>query len=764
MHLCAILLLAGVAFAADDPQAAIEQETQALQGTWNGVALEQNGKNREFDGVQVVTLVVKDNELSFQYANNMEQRVQFTLDPKQKPKRIDLTMLDEPRKGLTVPTIYSLDKNVLRLCLNNSPKPDQAPTELATKLRDNLLIYTFERQDPNAKPEPEPTDPLVRARAKVAKQRGFEGRLVDLKLKPLAGAVVLPFSTGQSGPVPDPDLKQSDPVLRQALLEARTTTPLGHFRCAPGLARAAQQNMATIRITTAQKCEFEVNFPVKEDALIRVPTVLDAVVKGPAEVAVGELAGVVVDEAGQPLAGVEVDVWDWHPGNEATTGEDGVFRIEGLGRDERVQVRFRKPGYSPEMFLRAPTGVSGWVVALGSRTYLEGIVRGPDGNPAGGALIRANQGPKSNDGVRITEIWTEVTADDQGRYRLYLQPDEYELLVSAKDVGVLRVPRRVVEYGTAEKLDVELDLPITFKAKVVDAETKQPVPAARLWNWQHKDVEARSGDDGTLAIAGMLPGDFSFSVDAAGYTRWWSPDTKAGKRAPPREGTNWIRDFDPLHFEIRQGMPEATILVEKGVRIRGRVVDPEGKPVAEATVAPALTGTGNSVTGDTRFSVTTDAEGRFEMLLPASHNAKYNLVAHDGQYTRQVLTWRRWANGVLPPIQTKPGQELDGIELQLTTPAVVRGKVVDKQGQPIPHRQVRAHAADKLENRYYDPATKTKEDGTFELPYIRPGEHYIQVSPFWMQAETAPPASTKKLTLTAGQTVADVELVGADPR
>ena len=51
------------------------------------------------------------------------------------------------------------------------------------------------------------------------------------------------------------------------------------------------------------------------------------------------------------------------------------------------------------------------------------------------------------------------------------------------------------------------------------------------------------------------------------------------------------------------------IVVEKGVRIRGRVVDPDGKPVVGATVAPALTGTGNSLTGDTRFSVTSKDGG-----------------------------------------------------------------------------------------------------------------------------------------------------------
>jgi hypothetical protein len=147
------------------------------------------------------------------------------------------------------------------------------------------------------------------------------------------------------------------------------------------------------------------------------------------------------------------------------------------------------------------------------------------------------------------------------------------------------------------------------------------------------------------------------------------------------------------------------------------------------------------------------------MLLPASGKAKYNLVAHDGKYG----AWRQWANGVLPPMQTTPGQQIKEVTLALTKPATVRGKVVDAQGKPVAHREVRAHAADKLENRYYDPTTTTKQDGTFELRFIRPGEHFIQAAPFWLTAEEAPDKSTRRLRLVAGETVEAIELVGQDP-
>jgi hypothetical protein len=132
-------------------------------------------------------------------------------------------------------------------------------------------------------------------------------------------------------------------------------------------------------------------------------------------------------------------------------------------------------------------------------------------------------------------------------------------------------------------------------------------------------------------------------------------------------------------------------------------------------------------------------------------------MAHDGKFQE----WRKWANSVLPPIQTVPGTEITDVTLTLTKPATVRGKVVDEQRKPVAHREVRAHAVDKQENRYYDPTTTTKEDGTFELRFVRPGEHYIQAAPFWLTAEEAPSNSTRRVRLAAGETVEAIELVAA---
>ena len=147
------------------------------------------------------------------------------------------------------------------------------------------------------------------------------------------------------------------------------------------------------------------------------------------------------------------------------------------------------------------------------------------------------------------------------------------------------------------------------------------------------------------------------------------------------------------------------------------------------------------------------------MTLPASGAAEYNLVAHDGKYQE----WRMWANGVLPPVKTTPGQGIDGVTLSLTRPAVVRGRVVDADGKPVAGREVRAHAADKRENRYYDPTTATAADGTFELKFVRPAGQFVQVYPFWMDAEQAPAGTSKTLELKPGEVVEGIKLVAVSP-
>jgi protocatechuate 3,4-dioxygenase beta subunit len=332
---------------------------------------------------------------------------------------------------------------------------------------------------------------------------------------------------------------------------------------------------------------------------------------------------------------------------------------------------------------------------------------------------------------------------------MYAQADVYDIQVRVPGVGAARLARTALGADEAKRLDIALKQAVTFRANVVDSLTNDPVPGARLWHWQHPGIEGRSKEDGVVTIPDMLPGPFHFQVEAPDYARWWSEEasTEWSRRKIDETRGGWQRNFDQIDFDLKPGMEPVTITLERGVTVTGRVLDPDGKPVAGATVAPALTGTGNSLTGDTRFSVETDKDGRFSVLLPASGARDYNLVAHDGKFQQ----WRTWANGVLPPFRTKPGQVIENVELQLTRPATVRGRVTDVNGKPVAGREVRASAADRWENRYYDPTVTTVADGSYELKFVRPGEQFIQVAPFWLDARQAPEGTSRTVTLAPGE-------------
>ena len=140
--------------------------------------------------------------------------------------------------------------------------------------------------------------------------------------------------------------------------------------------------------------------------------------------------------------------------------------------------------------------------------------------------------------------------------------------------------------------------------------------------------------------------------------------------------------------------------------------------------------------------------------MPAGNDFKYNLIVHDGSHRKL----REFAGAVTRPMRTRPGQKVRGLDFKLKQPATVIGKVTAPEGVDLSKRRVRAHAADLLGNRYYDPTVNVKADGTFELTGLRPGKHYIQVDPFWLNAAQGPSESSAVVEVSEGETVEDIEL------
>ena len=497
------------------------------------------------------------------------------------------------------------------------------------------------------------------------------------------------------------------------------------------------------------------------------------VVVPPSDIAADEIAGVVVDGNGKPVADVLVDVWHWDPGDETRTNEQGQFRLAGIEPKRRAEVLITKEGYTPAYFPQRPVGAKGWVVVLSDKTYIEGVVTGANGQPTAGAVILATFGPVQGDGVLITEVPTMGKTGPDGKYRLYLKPDTYDIQITSPNQGVKRLSKVVVSENEAKALSVTLEHGVRFEAHVVDSETGKPVEGFILWQWRPPKLFGCSDAEGRIVFEDLVPGEIEFNCggrepndkrvkqyyEHGPFGRWWSEDASRewDHKSIDDTKSGWQRNFDGLAFDLKLEMPPVEIVVERGVAISGRVTDPDGNPVVGATVAPARTGSGNSLTGDTRYSVKTKKDGYYPVVLPASNLVEYNLMVHDGEYQQ----WRNWANGVREPMKTTPGQVIKNYDLALTRPAIVRGKAMFA-GKPAANREVRTHAFDKLENRYYDPTTTTDNDGNFELKFVRAGKQYLQVEPFWLSAEQAPGGS-KIVEVEPGQVLEGQELVATPP-
>ena len=590
---------------------------------------------------------------------------------------------------------------------------------------------------------PEGVAALVVAPVVVAPVTPLIGKLTDAVGAPIEGAQLLALTEQQFSLI--------NPTAKPTVTDAE-----GRFRLeklTDGQVIPAEAGIA-LQIRLQDGREFNVPTATRPDGLailVKLPILQKGGPPGLNQVAADEVAGVVVDPQGQPIAGVMVSPYSWTRRFLTRSDRDGQFRIKVPGKG-KVQVKFTQEDWEPREILDWTIGEANRIVVLDNKTYFTGRVLAPDGSPVADAPIRANQGPRPSGayGVRPENITTGQSGPD-GRYRLYVEPGVYEFQVRAPGRGVLRLPRQAIATDEPREVNLTLAAGVTFEARVVNSLTGAPVAGFLIEDWRNRALSGTSNADGVVTIPSMMPGRFLFGpLRDATFARWWSDACMTDSsrfQAMARNG--FQRNFDDLDFNLQPGMAPVTIQLEPAAIVRGVVLDPDGQPVAGATVADALTGTGNSLSDYTRFSVATDASGQFTAKLPASGQVEYNLIAHDGE----IHEFRTWANAVGEPFATTPGQVIDGVTLRLTRPATVTGQVIDAgNGQPMADCEVQATGTAGRDNRYYNPTARTGTDGSFTLRGIRPGAAIIKT------AQQGVEESARTVTLTAGETHAGIIL------
>ena len=235
------------------------------------------------------------------------------------------------------------------------------------------------------------------------------------------------------------------------------------------------------------------------------------------------LAGIVVDQDGTPLDGVQVRAEPGGPGRPedirpmafATSDDQGRFVLRDLDRGVYDLIA-RRDGFAPSTKRGVEPAVEVRLV-LEPGASLAGQVRTTTGDPVPAFTLLAFQVR----GVARELIAARSVIDGEGRFREQVPEGDYELIVSAPGWA----PAGPQAARTGDEIIVRLAAGAIVRGSVVSRDTHEPLPYARVMR------EARGGGttaqpanagtvtrlDGTFELTGVPPGPVALMIAAGGH-------------------------------------------------------------------------------------------------------------------------------------------------------------------------------------------------------------------------------------------------------
>jgi uncharacterized protein (TIGR03067 family) len=120
------------------------RDREAMQGTWELVEAEAKNGKATADQIKGFKVVIKGDRITFN-PDGENRSSTFKLDPSKSPNAIDLAPADGPAQGQTVPGIYELKGDTLKLCADNEEGRDR-PTEFAVRPGSGYRVLVLKRQ------------------------------------------------------------------------------------------------------------------------------------------------------------------------------------------------------------------------------------------------------------------------------------------------------------------------------------------------------------------------------------------------------------------------------------------------------------------------------------------------------------------------------------------------------------------------------------------------------------------------------------------
>lgn len=413
--------------------------------------------------------------------------------------------------------------------------------------------------------------------------------------------------------------------------------------------------------------------------------------------------GRVIDEAGRPLAGVEVSLL---PAEQAGWPEIGREQVAQASSDAkgrftldmlpaaRVDLEARARGYAPILVrgLTIPPGEKAFdlgSVVLPAGERVEGYVESPDGQPLEGVEIHVERTDLT--AARLTwaglpprETGTVTGAD--GRFELDgLKAGEPVILsVSRQGYGRASVPG--LQPPLDEPVRVVLSPASRLAGRVLNEKNDPVVAALVLLRREHGMVGMGHTDgEGRFTLETLPAGRFTLDTSAQGYL--------PGRR----DGIEIAAGSDPEDLEI---------VLLRGAALEGTVQAPDGNPAVGARVwaMPAATDGFNllSIFPEAR----TDGDGRYRLegLGEGKHSVSAEHPAHR-KATREI----------------EIREDETRLDLRLGEGWEVAGRAVDGSGRGIAGVKVGLMVAEGGERE-----TLSGPDGAFGFTGIGDGRHQLR--------------------------------------
>jgi hypothetical protein len=307
-----------------------------------------------------------------------------------------------------------------------------------------------------------------------------------------------------------------------------------------------------------------------------------------------------------------------------------------------------------------------------------------DGTPAAGAEVDLHcvrNGPKG----RETPVEVSAVAGADGVARLEVKPAEYFARARLGDdigaSGNSRVPQLP---GAAETtLPITLRPAVVHRGRVIVEGTGLPIPGARV-----------HVHDGGIVREATTDADGRFEVPGVAYSR---------------DPLAWAEAFGYVAADRRHKVDSErsitwTLSMHPGVVLRGTLRGPDGpcKPAGETWIVIVRDG---DESGGVRIDP--DADGRFDVTF----RGRGALFVRAPGFVVTRLPVESDGTGVLDAgiVELRPGLHL-------------RGRVVDREGRPVPNVVL---GAKSLELGLGVGVARTYGDGRFDLTGLGPGEHQV---------------------------------------